>query len=29
MGENSLEIEKQRILAGGTFEIILVKKGEK
>ena len=29
MAQNSLEIEKQRILAGGTFEIILVKRGEK
>ena len=29
MADNSLEIEKQRILAGGTFEIILVKRGEK
>lgn len=29
MAQISLEIEKQRILAGGTFEIILVKRGEK
>lgn len=29
MTKNSLEIEKQRILAGGTFEIVLVKRGEK
>jgi len=29
MADNSLEVEKQRILAGGTFEIILVKRGEK
>jgi len=29
MVQNSLEIEKQRILAGGTFEIVLVKRGEK
>ena len=27
--QNALEIEKQRILAGGTFEIVLVKRGEK
>ena len=29
MADNSLEVEKQKILAGGTFEIILVKRGEK
>ena len=29
MAQNSLEIEKQRILAGGTFEIALVKRGKK
>jgi ubiquinone/menaquinone biosynthesis C-methylase UbiE len=29
MTQNSLVIEKQKILAGGTFEIVLVKRGEK